>query len=118
MAKRLTETTNGTETPVANGHGDVRAEPPLIVESEPDIAHSAARMIAALRHDPSAIRRLFESGEYPYKSPMRTKAYEAHMLELQRELLKAQRWIEKAGQRVVVLFEGRDAAGKGGTIKR
>ena len=40
------------------------------------------------------------------------------MLELQRELLKAQRWIEKAGQRVVVLFEGRDAAGKGGTIKR
>ena len=40
------------------------------------------------------------------------------MLELQRELLKAQRWVESAGQRVVVLFEGRDAAGKGGTIKR
>jgi polyphosphate kinase 2 (PPK2 family) len=49
---------------------------------------------------------------------MRTAPYEAHMLELQRELLKAQRWIEQTGQRVVVLFEGRDAAGKGGTIKR
>jgi polyphosphate kinase 2 len=49
---------------------------------------------------------------------MRTAPYEAHMLELQRELLKAQRWIEKTGQRIVVLFEGRDAAGKGGTIKR
>ncbi len=40
------------------------------------------------------------------------------MLELQRELLKAQRLIEETGQRIVVLFEGRDAAGKGGTIKR
>jgi polyphosphate kinase 2 len=40
------------------------------------------------------------------------------MLELQRELLKAQRWVERTGQRVVILFEGRDAAGKGGTIKR
>ena len=40
------------------------------------------------------------------------------MLDLQRELLKAQRWVESTGQRVVILFEGRDAAGKGGTIKR
>jgi polyphosphate kinase 2 len=118
MAKRLTETMSGTETPATNGHGEVRAEPPLVVESEPDIVPSAARMVAALRHDPSAIRRLFESGEYPYKLAMRTKAYEEHMLELQRELLKAQRWVEKTGQRIVVLFEGRDAAGKGGTIKR
>jgi polyphosphate kinase 2 len=81
-------------------------------------AVSAAHAIAAMRHDPAAIRRLFESGEYPYKIAMRTAPYEAHMLELQRELLKAQRWIEQTGQRIVVLFEGRDAAGKGGTIKR
>jgi polyphosphate kinase 2 len=79
---------------------------------------SATHMIAAMRHDPAAIRRLFESGENPYKTAMRTAPYEAHMLELQRELLKAQRWIEQSGQRIVVLFEGRDAAGKGGTIKR
>ncbi|HKM63841.1 MAG TPA: polyphosphate kinase 2, partial [Acidisphaera sp.] len=81
-------------------------------------AASAAHAFAAMRHDPAAIRHLFESGEYPYKSPMRTAPYEAHMLELQRELLKAQRWVEQTGQRLVILFEGRDAAGKGGTIKR
>ncbi len=73
---------------------------------------------AALRHDPAAIRRLFESGEYPYETHMRTGPYEAHMLDLQRELLKAQRWVQETGQRIVMLFEGRDAAGKGGTIKR
>jgi polyphosphate kinase len=83
-----------------------------------DIASSATHVIAQLRHDPAAIRRLFESGEYPYKSIMRTAPYEAHMLDLQRELLKAQRWVEQTGQRIIILFEGRDAAGKGGTIKR
>ena len=79
---------------------------------------AAAHTIAAIRHDPAAIRHLFESGEYPYKTRMREAPYEAHMLELQRELLKAQRWVEETGQRIVVLFEGRVAAGKGGTIKR
>jgi polyphosphate kinase 2 len=74
--------------------------------------------IAQMKRDPATIRRLFESGEYPYVTRMAAKPYEAHMLELQRELLKAQRWIEESGERIVVLFEGRDAAGKGGTIKR
>jgi polyphosphate kinase 2 len=81
-------------------------------------AASASHHIAELRHDPTAIRRLFETGEYPYKTPMRSGPYEDHMLELQRELLKAQRWVAESGERVVILFEGRDAAGKGGTIKR
>ena len=67
---------------------------------------------------PVAIRRVFETGEYPYASRACTPSPRGHMLELQRELLKAQRWIEVTGQRIVVLFEGRDAAGKGGTIKR
>jgi polyphosphate kinase 2 len=49
---------------------------------------------------------------------MRTAPYEEHMLKLQQELLKAQRWVESSGERIVMLFEGRDAAGKGGTIKR
>jgi polyphosphate kinase 2 len=77
-----------------------------------------AQTIAELRHDPVAIRRLFESGENPYKTRMRESVYLDHLLELQREMLKAQRWIEATGQRLVLLFEGRDAAGKGGTIKR
>ncbi len=74
--------------------------------------------LAEMRRDPDAIAHVFESGEYPYKTKMRTKVYEAHKLELQRELLKLQRWVEETGERVVMLFEGRDAAGKGGTIKR
>src|ERR1700761_6212321 len=86
--------------------------------AETAAAASSAHVIAELRHDPVAIRRLFESGEYPYKSMMRTAPYEAHMLELQRELLKAQRWIEQTGQRIVILFEGRDAAGKRGHLNR
>jgi polyphosphate kinase 2 len=106
--------------PGANGAGQEVADgiAPEAAEPGPAPAVSAAHAIAAMRHDPAAIRRLFESGEYPYKIAMRTAPYEAHMLELQRELLKAQRWIEQTGQRIVVLFEGRDAAGKGGTIKR
>ena len=79
---------------------------------------SRAHELSVMRHDPAAIRRLFETGAYPYATPMRGGVYEEHMLALQRELLKCQRWIEETGQRVVVLFEGRDAAGKGGTIKR
>jgi polyphosphate kinase 2 len=123
MARRSTNGTNGGDDRASNGHArnGVTAAvtaPPAIVPPEPEPGPSAARVVASMRHDPAAIRRLFESGEYPYKSSMRNTAYEAHMLELQRELLKAQRWIELTGQRVVVLFEGRDAAGKGGTIKR
>ena len=49
---------------------------------------------------------------------LRRKTYEQEMVELQRELLKCQRWVEETGQKIVLLFEGRDAAGKGGTIKR
>lgn len=68
--------------------------------------------------DPGAVRRLFEQGEYPYPHGMKGRKYEEKMLGLQRELLKAQRWIADAGEKVIVIFEGRDAAGKGGTIKR
>ncbi|MAW54355.1 MAG: hypothetical protein CMM69_02660 [Rhodospirillaceae bacterium] len=49
---------------------------------------------------------------------MRRQEYEKHKVELQIELLKVQDWAKATGQKVVILFEGRDAAGKGGTIKR
>ncbi|KAB2948202.1 MAG: polyphosphate kinase 2 [Rhizobiaceae bacterium] len=71
-----------------------------------------------LRRDPEAIRHAFETGEYPYKSKLREGQYLEHMAKLQAELLKAQAWVKETRQKVVVLFEGRDAAGKGGTIKR
>lgn len=64
------------------------------------------------------IRRAFESGEYPYPRKMARRAYEAEKARLQAELLKVQLWAQETGQKFVMLFEGRDAAGKGGTIKR
>lgn len=55
---------------------------------------------------------------YPYRTRMRRQDYEKAKHDLQIELLKVQNWVKETGQRIVVLFEGRDAAGKGGTIKR
>ncbi|MGC1495783.1 MAG: polyphosphate kinase 2 [Sulfitobacter sp.] len=60
----------------------------------------------------------FDSGEYPYKTKMARKTYEAEKSALQVELLKVQHWVQETDQKFVLLFEGRDAAGKGGTIKR
>ena len=60
----------------------------------------------------------FENGSYPYTEKLGRSEYEAEKAALQAELLKVQLWIQDTGQKVVMLFEGRDAAGKGGTIKR
>ena len=57
-------------------------------------------------------------GGYPYKNKMSRKRYEQEKYHLQVELLKLQAWVKETGQKVVILFEGRDAAGKGGSIKR
>ena len=55
---------------------------------------------------------------YPYRLRMNRRVYEKEKATLQIELLKVQSWVKESGQRIVSLFEGRDAAGKGGTIKR
>jgi polyphosphate kinase 2 len=81
-------------------------------------AHSSAPNPSEIRHDPERVRELFREGKYPYKTRVKVAAYEAHKKELQVELLKVQRWVRETGQRIIVIFEGRDAAGKGGTIKR
>lgn len=57
-------------------------------------------------------------GSYPYKKKIPVLDYEREKHELQIELLKMQGWVKDTKQRIVILFEGRDAAGKGGTIKR
>ena len=68
--------------------------------------------------DPDAVRAAFESGRYPYGRRMGRRQYEAEKAQLQAELLKVQLWAQETGEKFVILFEGRDAAGKGGTIKR
>jgi polyphosphate kinase 2 len=60
----------------------------------------------------------WREGGYPYRNLMARKNYERLKYALQVELLKLQAWVKTTGQKVVIVFEGRDAAGKGGTIKR
>lgn len=79
---------------------------------------STVRKLTALQHDRDTVRRLFETGEYPYRKKMGVREYEKQKALLQVELLKVQDWVKETGERIVILFEGRDAAGKGGTIKR
>ncbi len=79
---------------------------------------SPYHLFGKIRHSKEQIRDLFRNGTYPYKTKIGKRSYEEHKEELQVELLKVQSWVKMTGQRIIVLFEGRDAAGKGGTIKR
>ena len=65
-----------------------------------------------------ALVKDWRAGGYPYRYLLSRKTYEAQKYKLQVELLKLQAWVKESGQRLLILFEGRDAAGKGGTIKR
>ncbi len=58
------------------------------------------------------------SGGYPYDTKLKRKKYERDLLALQIELLKLQAHVKQTGERLVVVFEGRDSAGKGGCIQR
>ncbi|MCX7339648.1 MAG: polyphosphate kinase 2 [Hyphomicrobiales bacterium] len=60
----------------------------------------------------------FGSGDFPYDKKMKRKRYEAELELLQIELQKVQNWVKQSGARVIIVLEGRDAAGKGGTIHR
>jgi polyphosphate kinase 2 len=107
------------EAPAAGDTGGAAAKPARKSKSgNGKRSENAAHRLAEARHDPDEIRRIFENGEYPYKTKISRKDYEKHKAELQTELLKVQDWVKSSGERIVMLFEGRDAAGKGGTIKR
>ncbi|NAZ75122.1 polyphosphate kinase 2 [Kineococcus sp. T13] len=75
-------------------------------EDEPVLLHADGSPVDTWRED------------YPYPERLSRQEYDAQKRLLQIELLKLQRWLKSSGERVVVLCEGRDAAGKGGTIKR
>ena len=72
-------------------------------------------VLRAARESPAG---LIANDEYPYNAKMEVKEYIEKKAKLQIELAKLQNWVKATGQKVVILFEGRDAAGKGGTIKR
>lgn len=91
--------------------------------SPDDIEALRATLLSASTQQPTAspddeLSEHWRLGGYPYKNLMSRKNYERQKYRLQVELLKLQAWVKETGQRVVILFEGRDAAGKGGTIKR
>lgn len=78
----------------------------------------SSAFIKKIRKDPEAIENLFKEGNYPYTDRIGRSTYIREKAKLQIELLKVQNWVKLTGQKIVVIFEGRDAAGKGGTIKR
>ena len=110
-----------------SGHeenGDAEGLAAILDGASPDDAGLMRRALG-LPKPPGTPRRTsnelapdWREGGYPYRFKMLRRDYEREKFVLQTELLKLQSWVKEAGQRVVILFEGRDAAGKGGTIKR
>ena len=86
-----------------------------LLRQETDVVRSKAMTVA---NPDEVLAADWRSGAYPYKNLLSRKVYESQKYLLQVELLKLQAWAKETGQRIVILFEGRDAAGKGGTIKR
>ncbi|MEY3004990.1 MAG: hypothetical protein RLZZ491_2166 [Pseudomonadota bacterium] len=100
---------------------DDAAREPEAAPLAPAAVPAAAASASPLRRVPptqAQIRQAFETGQYPYTTKMSRRSYETQKARLQAELLKVQTWVADTGQKIVILFEGRDAAGKGGTIKR
>ena len=90
----------------------------MAVEDEKGGNGTAAASGARPVDQAERVRQVFENGEFPYTKKLGRAAYELRKATLQVELLKVQSWVKETGQRIVIVFEGRDAAGKGGTIKR
>lgn len=83
------------------------------------LKEESARNVEVNQGDPDTdLADDWRQGGYPYKNLLTRRSYEKQKYHLQVELLKLQAWVKAEKQKVVILFEGRDAAGKGGTIKR
>ena len=87
-------------------------------ESSSSVATAQDNSVAEHEIDRMEVIRRFENGLYPYTDKIGRSAYEKEKASLQVELLKVQKWVKASGKKIVILFEGRDAAGKGGAIKR
>ncbi|MDH1576375.1 polyphosphate kinase 2 [Pseudomonas sp. GD03746] len=108
-------TPSTTPKPRARRARQRKPEPSITQVSQEPAALEVASAPKGSNEDSTSARL---PASYPYPTRMRRQEYEKAKHALQIELLKVQSWVKDTGQRVVVLFEGRDAAGKGGTIKR
>ena len=106
MSKQATEKSAGKQEPVANAFEYNFDDPAAFIESDNAMSNEESLQIS------------YKLGVYPYDKKMPSSQYEKEKALLQTELLKLQNWVKLSGKRIVGLFEGRDAAGKGGTIKR
>ena len=110
MAQPKRRTTSATKSDPpeqrAPGDPDLHSEIDEIQELKRALAPESSDESEAWRHN------------YPYDKKVSRRSYDRDKRRLQIELLKLQAWAKDSGERIVILFEGRDAAGKGGTIKR
>jgi polyphosphate kinase 2 len=135
LAKRVVQTNvdaaqksknNAVKDILAAAPSKVDALKTLLEGSSPDDAAAIRQMLLESQSAPQGVGNKpddelasdWRTGGYPYKNLLSRKRYESQKYKLQVELLKLQSWAKETGQRVVILFEGRDAAGKGGTIRR
>jgi polyphosphate kinase 2 len=91
---------------------DLAAASPVPAAGDPRFSFDVALLPAEIED------AALGSGHFPYDRKLEAKAYEAELRNLQIELVKMQDWIKREGERLVVVYEGRDAAGKGGVIQR
>lgn len=85
---------------------------------ETHVPLTQARPMAVDQVTPEIIREYFHSQQYPFAERLDMRTYLHQKQALQIELVKLQNWVKEHGKRLVIVFEGRDAAGKGSTIKR
>jgi polyphosphate kinase len=97
-------TPEGAAQALLDSLGDYTVEYDL--DGEPDLVNMDGKRLETWREN------------FPYGERMSHPEYDRVKRNMQIEMLKLQAWIKKSGERVVIIFEGRDAAGKGGTIKR
>jgi polyphosphate kinase 2 len=119
MGKKEKKTSKARSKAEPNGEG---AALPL---SEAAITADAATTAEAIQSptgptptEPTPTSQPVEDPRFTRSGKLRAEYYEAEMLKLQEELVKLQYWVKDQGLRVGIIFEGRDAAGKGGVIKR
>jgi polyphosphate kinase len=107
------------ETEVANGHSATAvAARPTPETIAPQKVKKKEKKLKQTRLKSPELKVLYHTSEREERSKLSNKDYEQELARLQVELVKLQYWAKFTGTRIVILFEGRDAAGKGGTIKR
>lgn len=113
----MIENNSTADDPFARTNAVVATDPILPEVKEPTIPN--AEPIEDPTHIGAENRiRYFRENLYPYAHRMSNREYNAQNRPIQVELIKMQSWIRDVGERLMILFEGRDAAGKGGTIRR